>query len=199
MSPSKRPSPSSRPPWMVRLRTHFWQFWQFWLFLTMFYNVDNFGQLWQFLLLTILKNKITFFDKFDNLNFLTILTIFYNFWQFWQFWPFGQLRWQSWRLDTDWKSDNWEPEFMTIFVTWQLRVTLDSIRNSCDVFKLFFILAFTVLFNFVSILDWMMRGWSCLSHLCIILMGHSDIVQVIVFSKPSQCSYHISVHTLNRN
>ena len=23
-------------------------------------------------------------------------------------------------------SDNWEPEFMTIFVTWQLRVTLDS-------------------------------------------------------------------------
>ena len=31
-------------------------------------------------------------------------------------------------------SDNWEPEFMTIFVTWQLIVTLDSIRNSCDVF-----------------------------------------------------------------
>ena len=25
------------------------------------------------------------------------------------------------------------PKFMTIFVTWQLRVTLDSIRNSCDV------------------------------------------------------------------
>ena len=25
---------------------------------------------------------------------------------------------------------------MTIFVTWQLRVTLDSIRNSCDVFSL---------------------------------------------------------------
>ena len=35
--------------------------------------------------------------------------------------------------DTDYNSDNWEPEFMTIFVTWQLRVTLDSIRNSCDV------------------------------------------------------------------
>ena len=32
-------------------------------------------------------------------------------------------------------SDSWEPEFMTIIiVTWQLRVTLDSIRNSCDVF-----------------------------------------------------------------
>ena len=35
--------------------------------------------------------------------------------------------------DTDYISDNWEIEFMTIFVTWQLRVTLDSIRNSCDV------------------------------------------------------------------
>ena len=32
--------------------------------------------------------------------------------------------------DTDY---NWETEFMTIFVTWQSRVTLDSIRNSCDV------------------------------------------------------------------
>ena len=30
-------------------------------------------------------------------------------------------------------SDSWEPEFMTIIVTQELRVTLDSIRNSCDV------------------------------------------------------------------
>ena len=35
--------------------------------------------------------------------------------------------------DTDYNFDNWEPGFMTICVTWQLRVTLDSIRNSCDV------------------------------------------------------------------
>ena len=35
--------------------------------------------------------------------------------------------------DTDNNSDNWEPETMTIFVIWQLIVTLDSIRNSCDV------------------------------------------------------------------
>ena len=35
--------------------------------------------------------------------------------------------------DTDYNSDNWEPEFMTIFVTSQLIVTLDSIRNSCDI------------------------------------------------------------------
>jgi hypothetical protein len=37
--------------------------------------------------------------------------------------------------DTVYNSDNWEPEFMTIFVVWQLIVTLDSIRNSCDVLK----------------------------------------------------------------
>ena len=35
--------------------------------------------------------------------------------------------------DTDYNYDNWEPEFMTIFVTWQLRVKRDSIRNSCDI------------------------------------------------------------------
>ena len=35
--------------------------------------------------------------------------------------------------DTDCNSYNWEPEFMTIFVTWQLIATLDSIRNSGDV------------------------------------------------------------------
>ena len=35
--------------------------------------------------------------------------------------------------DTNYNSDNWEPEVMTIFVIWQLIVTLDTIRNSCDV------------------------------------------------------------------
>ena len=35
--------------------------------------------------------------------------------------------------DTNYNFDNWEPEFMTVFVTWQLRVTLDIICNSCDV------------------------------------------------------------------
>ena len=34
----------------------------------------------------------------------------------------------------DYNYDKWEPEFMTIFVTWQLIVTLDSIHNSCDVY-----------------------------------------------------------------
>ena len=42
--------------------------------------------------------------------------------------------------DTDYNSDNWEPEFMTLFVAWQLRVTLDSIRNSCDLLDIIEIL-----------------------------------------------------------
>ena len=49
---------------------------------------------------------------------------------------FWQLERQSWRLDiwdTDYNSNNWEPEFMTIFGTWQSILTLDSICNSCDV------------------------------------------------------------------
>ena len=37
--------------------------------------------------------------------------------------------------DTDYNSDNWEPEFMTICMTWLLRVTLDSICNSCNVYR----------------------------------------------------------------
>ena len=32
-------------------------------------------------------------------------------------------------------SYSWEPEFTPIIVTWQLRVTLDSICNYCDVLK----------------------------------------------------------------
>ena len=35
--------------------------------------------------------------------------------------------------DTDYNTDNLEPGFMKIFVTWQSIVTLDSIRNSCEV------------------------------------------------------------------
>ena len=42
-----------------------------------------------------------------------------------------------WLWDTDYNTDNWEPGLMTIFVTWQLIVTLDSICNSCDVLNVF--------------------------------------------------------------
>ena len=38
---------------------------------------------------------------------------------------------------TDYNTDIWDPGFMTIFVAWQLIVTLDSIRNSCDVWICF--------------------------------------------------------------
>ena len=57
-----------------------------------------------------------------------------NIW--WHWYNYWQLERQSWRLDiwdTDYNSDNWEPDIMTIIVTWQSIVTLDSIRNSCDV------------------------------------------------------------------
>ena len=37
-----------------------------------------------------------------------------------------------------------------------------------------------------------MQGWSCVSYLCTIVIGHSDIIVVIVFLKPSQWSYYIS-------
>ena len=70
------------------------------------------------------------FDNFD-ISF-TILTIFNIFGQFQQFWTistildnfenwdnFWQLERQSWRLDiwdTDYNSDNWEPEFRQSFL-----------------------------------------------------------------------------------
>ena len=38
--------------------------------------------------------------------------------------------------DTDYNSENWEPEFMTIFVTWQLRHDLTKKRdNDKDKYK----------------------------------------------------------------
>ena len=56
-------------------------------------------------------------DNFDNWPF------FDNFGQFQHDNP-GDIWYDSY---------SWEPEFMTICVTWQLRVTLDSIGNSCNV------------------------------------------------------------------
>ena len=35
----------------------------------------------------------------------------------------------------------------------------------------------------------------CLSHLCDILIGQSDIVKVLVFFQPSQFTNHIATHT----
>ena len=72
---------------------------------------------------------------------------FDNFWQLWTISTTNTIAFNFWTIektiletcdiwDTDYNSDNWELEFMTIFVTWQLIVTLDSIRNSCDVQKI---------------------------------------------------------------
>ena len=61
---------------------------------------------------------------------MTNLTIADNFEKFWILWQFWTILETCDFLDTDYNSDNWEPEFMTIFVTWQSRVTVDSIRNS---------------------------------------------------------------------
>ena len=63
------------------------------------------------------------FDNFDHWD-----INWDNFSLFWQ------LRRHCEIWDIGYNSDNWEPEFMIIFVIWQSIVTLDSIRNSCNVF-----------------------------------------------------------------
>ena len=95
-----------------------------WIFVTMSAIYDNF---WQFL--HILANLANL-DSFDN------------FWQFWTTTNKKTILKTCDIWDTDYNSDNWEPEFMTIFVTWHARVTLDSIRNSCDVFVSVFVFVF---------------------------------------------------------
>ena len=63
--------------------------------------------------------------------------------------------------DTDCIYDNWEPDGMTIFVTWHFRVTLDSIRNSCDVWSVPVYRAYAIfkLCKFIQIL-WTFRTFS---------------------------------------
>ena len=64
--------------------------------------------------------------------------------------------------DIDYNSDNWETDFMTILVTWQLRVTLDSIHNSCNVFFSFekpILLLFWILNFFSSPVSWCPVFW----------------------------------------
>ena len=65
----------------------------------------------------------------------------------------------------------------------QTRVPLLRFYSVFFCFKLYiFEVTFTFLrFTFISILDWMMQGWTCESHLWIILIGQSDIVEVIRF------------------
>ena len=117
-----------------------------------FYNFDFFLQFLQVLtILTIL----TIFDNFENIfgQFLTMIDNFdksYNC--FYHFDNWKDNPGDIWY--TDCNSDNWEPKLMAIFVTWQLIVTLDSIRNSCDVFSNFncvcLILFFLCYVNYVN-------------------------------------------------
>ena len=59
---------------------------------------------------------MTIFD--DNFLWQILMTIFH-----------ANVLWQFSMTIFD---DYWEPEFMTIFLIWQLRETLDNIRNSCS-------------------------------------------------------------------
>ena len=101
--------------------------------------LTSFWQFWPFLQLFTILTILTFFWQF-----LQFLTVFDNFWQLTTIFTIQTISFAILTIektiletcdiwDTDYNSDNWEPKFMTIFVTWQLIVTLDSIRNSCDV------------------------------------------------------------------
>ena len=78
-----------------------------------------------------------FSDFWKIFRFLEDFQIFRKFSDFWKIFRFLNNPRTCDIWDTDYNSDNWEPEFMTIFVIWQLIVTLDSIRNSCDVLFMF--------------------------------------------------------------
>ena len=94
----------------------------YWIFFIIFRNVDIFFyNLWHlFLIWQFLYNFGIFF---------TIFTIFYNFYNFWQLTTIFTIQTIAFAIltiektiletcdiwDTDYNSDNWEPEFMTIF------------------------------------------------------------------------------------
>ena len=117
--------------------------------LTSFDNIDTFLHFLHF---------CQFYNFLPMCWVLVILTCFANFWQFWQSLTIEKLltvliiltimtktipvTCDIW--NTDYISDNWEPEFTTIYGnTWQLRVTLDSICNSCDVLYVYLLQVLT--------------------------------------------------------
>ena len=129
--------------WVTLETCDFWDIWsEWWGNMTWptnqnFYNIDNFDNFdcfYHYFFFHFWKMLKTF-DHF--LTILTILICFLHFQQIFNFQLsiFTNSIPKTWGLwDTDYNSYNWEPELMTIFETWQLGVTLDSIRNSCDVF-----------------------------------------------------------------
>ena len=118
----------------------FWQFLIVWAIFESFDIFDNFWEFWQFWHFDNSDHFYNFFYNFDN------FTFFLQFWQLTTFFTIQTIAFAILTIekiiletcdiwDTDYNSDNWEPEFMTISVTWQLIVTLNSIRNSCDVYQ----------------------------------------------------------------
>ena len=99
----------------------FWDRWSKW------WGNMTWPTIWQYLtMLIIVDNFYSCWYNYDNYwNFLKIFTTKSQ--------QHEQRQWQRQSWDN---SDNWETEFMTIFVIWQLIVTLDSIRNSCDVWQI---------------------------------------------------------------
>ena len=94
----------------------------FQFFFTYFGNLANFWHCWQF------WKYQPFLTHWPILGNFTIIYYFEIFWHFGIKTLTSTITiletYDIW--DTDYNSYNWEPDFMTIFVTWQLRVTLDS-------------------------------------------------------------------------
>ena len=124
--------------WQFEFVEDFYNFGQFWQFLTMFDNLIFLTNLTFFLFFLIL----IIFDNCGQFEILTIMLSwqFRQLKQFWQLFFLTILQRQSWRLQHlrhwlhFWQLRTW---IQTIFVTWQIRVTLDSISNSCDVLSIF--------------------------------------------------------------
>ena len=62
---------------------------------------------------------------------------------------------------TNYNSYIWEPKFLTIFVTWQLRATIDSISNFYEVLRLKFLTTATTLPSLVQVLTFYFFGTFC--------------------------------------
>ena len=95
-------------------------------FTTILDGFDKFLTNWTILTNSDNSDHFTFFYNFDNWQ---------QFSQFIQLLlPFCQMKKQTWKFAT-FEPDNRESEFTATFVIWQLIVTMDGIRNSCDVWQ----------------------------------------------------------------
>ena len=92
------------------------------------------------------------------------------FGHFWAVFPF-QIVWNCFII-----SESWAPELMTIIATWQFRVRLDSIRNSCDFIKkklLVFLYK-----SFISFLCFSHKSFGNFFYVSSLILSHFDFVFV---------------------